>query len=116
MTNKKTPDGNQESKKVEPIWTDSKVRENAVQLYETYRELFEKDKSKGTEIILMDFCLMQGMFHQLNEAFQENHKVSSGAADVSHKAVEIFQQLDATQKNQGKNFSKRLEELEHHGF
>ena len=116
MTNKKTPDGNQESKKVEPIWTDSKVRENAVQLYETYRELFEKDKSKGTEIILMDFCLMQGIYHQLVEAFVENHKVSSGAADVSHKAVEIFQQLDATQKNQGKNFSKRLEELEHHGF
>ena len=113
MTNKKTPDGNQE---LEPVWTNNKVAEHAAQLYDRYRKTFEEDKAKGTEIILMDFCLMQGMFHQLNEAFQENHKVSSGAADVSHKAVQKFQQFEATLKTQGKNFSKRLEELEHHGF
>ena len=115
MTNKKTPDGNQESK-VDPIWTNSKVTEHAEQLYDTYRKLFEEDKAKGTEIILFDFCIMQGIYHQLAEAFQDNHKVSSGAADLSHKAVEIYQQLDATQKNQGKNFSKRLERLEEDDF
>ena len=115
MSKEKTPDGHQESK-VEPIWTNNKVAEHAEQLYDRYRKIFEEDKSKGTEIILMDFCLMQGMFHQLVEAFAENQKVSAGAADVSHKAVQKFQQFEATLKTQGKNFSKRLEELEHHGF
>ena len=115
MTNKKTPHANEESK-VEPIWTNNKVAEHAEQLYDRYRKIFEEDKSKGTEIILMDFCLMQGMFHQLVEAFAENRNVSAGAADVSHKAVQKFQQFEATLKTQGKNFSKRLEELEHHGF
>ena len=56
MTNKKSPDCNQYLKKLEPILTDSKVRKHAEQLFEKYRVLFEKDKEKGTEIILMDFC------------------------------------------------------------
>lgn len=52
----KSPDGNQYLKKGGPVCSDSKVRKHAEQLYETYRELFEKDKAKGTGIILMDFC------------------------------------------------------------
>ena len=115
MINKKTPDGNQESK-VKPVWTYNKVAEHAEQLYDRYRKIFEEDKSKGPDIILMDFCLMQGMFHQLVEAFAENRKVSAGAADVSHKAVQKYQQFEATLKTQGQNFSKRLDELEHNGF
>ena len=71
MSKENTPDGNQESK-VKPIWTNNKVAEHAAQLYDRYRKIFEEDKSKGTEIKLMDFCLMQGMFHQLVEAFAEN--------------------------------------------
>ena len=113
MANKKTPDGNQE---LEPVWTNNKIASHAAQLYDTYRKIFEEDQAKGIETFLMDFCVMQGMFHQLNEAFQENHKVSSGAADVSHKAVQKYQQFEATLKTQGQNFSKRLEELEHNGF
>ena len=58
---------------------------------------------------------MQGMFHQLVEAFAENQKVSAGAADVSHKAVHKSQQFEATLKTQGQNFSKRVEEREHNG-
>ena len=115
MSKEKTPHANEESK-LDPVWTDSKIAEHSAQLYETYRKIFEEDKSKGTETILMDFCIMQGRLHQLTEAYQINHQVSSGAAANSHKAVEIYQQLDATQKNQGKNFSKRLEELEQDEF
>ncbi|MBO6972377.1 MAG: hypothetical protein JJ843_00950 [Prochlorococcus marinus CUG1434] len=113
MLNKKTPDGNQE---LEPIWTDSKIASHAAQLYDTYRKIFEEDQAKGIETFLMDFCLMQGRLHQLEEAYVINRKVSSGAADVSHKAVQKYQQFEATLKTQGQNFSKRLEELEHNGF
>ena len=113
MNNKKTPDGNQE---LEPVWTNNKRASYAAQLYDTYRKIFEEDQAKGIETFLMDFCVMQGRLHQLEEAYVVNRKVSSGAADVSHKAVQKYQQFEATLKTQGQNFSKRLEELEHNGF
>ena len=113
MSKEKTPHGNEE---LEPVWTDSRVAQHSAELYEIYRKLLDENREKGLGTLLMYFCVLQGRLHQLTEAFKENRKVSSGAAEVSHKAVEIFQQLDATQKNQGKNFSKRLEELEHNGF
>ncbi len=113
MANKKTPDGNQE---LEPVWTNNKVAEHAAQLYDRYRKIFDEDHANGIETILMDICIMQGKYQQLVEAFAENRKVSSGAAQVSHLAVEKYQQFEATLKTQGQNFSKRLEELEHNGF
>ena len=113
MNNKKTPDANQE---LEPIWTNSNVAKHASELYEIYRQQIDEDREKGLGILLQDFCILQTRFHQLVEAFAINQRVSSGAADVSHKAVEKYQQFEATLKTQGKNFSKRLEELEHNGF
>ena len=52
MSKEKTPHANEESK-VEPIWTNNKVAEHAAQLYDSYRKIFEEDKAKGTEIILI---------------------------------------------------------------
>ena len=88
MNNKKTPDGNQE---LEPVWTNNKIASHAAQLYDTYRKIFEEDQAKGIETFLMDFCVMQGRLHQLEEAYVINRKVSSGAADVSHKLEKIIQ-------------------------
>ena len=113
MTNKKTPDGNQE---LEPTWTNNKVAAHASQLYDSYKEIFDKDQAKGIEAILMDLCLLQGRYFQLAEAYETNTKVSREAADVTHKAVQKYQEFDSTLKAQGKSFSKRLESLEHHGF
>ena len=113
MANKKKPDGNLE---LEPIWRNSKIASNAALLYDTYRKIFEEDQAKGIETFLIDFCVRQGILHQLEEVYVINHIVSSGAADVSHKTVEKYQQFEATLKTQGKNFSKRLEELEYNGF
>ena len=113
MTNKKAPDGNQE---LEPIWTNNKIASYAKELYETYRKLLETDRDKALGILLQDFCILQGRLHQLEEAYVINSKLSSNAADNSHKAVEKYQEFEATLKTQGKNFSARLEELEHHGF
>ena len=113
MNNKKNPDANQE---LEPIWTNSNVAKHASELYEIYRQQIDEDREKGLGILLQDFCILQTRFHQLVEAFAINQRVSSGAAEVSHQAVEKYQQFEATLKTQGKNFSKRLEELEHNGF
>ena len=77
---------------------------------------FDKDQTKGIEAILMDLCLLQGRYFQLAEAYETNTKVSREAADVTHKAVQKYQEFDSTLKAQGKSFSKRLESLEHHGF
>ena len=74
MTNKKTPDGNQE---LEPIWTDSKIASHAAQLYDTYRKIFEEDQAKCIETFLIDFYLIQGRLNQLEEAYRINRKVSS---------------------------------------
>ena len=115
MSKEKTPDGNQESK-LEPVWTNSKVAAHAAQLYDSYKEIFDKDQAKGIEAILMDLCLLQGRYFQLAEAYETNTKVSREAADVTHKAVQKYQEFDSTLKAQGKSFSKRLESLEHHGF
>ena len=113
MANKKTPDGNQE---LEPVWTNNKIASHAAQLYDTYRKIFEEDQAKGIETFLMDFCVMQGRLHQLEEAYVINRKVSSGAADVSHKAVQKYQQFEGILKTFGASFSKRLERLEQNGF
>ena len=113
MANKKKPDGNLE---LEPIWRNSKIASNAALLYNTYRKIFEEDQAKGIETFLIDFCVRQGILHQLEEVYVINHIVSSGAADVSHKTVEKYQQFEPTLKTQGKNFGKRLEGLEYNGF
>tara|TARA_A100000164_G_C21419999_1_gene546204 strand:- start:61 stop:408 length:348 start_codon:yes stop_codon:yes gene_type:complete len=115
MANKKNPDGNQEPK-IEPIWTNNKIASHAAELYDTYRKLFTEDNAKGIEAILHDFCVLQGKYHQLAEAYETNTQVSREAADVTHKAVQKYQEFESTLKSQGKSFSRRLENLEHHGF
>ncbi len=101
---------------LEPIWRNSKIASNAALLYETYRKIFEEDQAKGIEAFLIDFCVRHGILHQLEEVYVINHIVSSGAANVSHKTVEKYQQFEATLKTQAKNFSNRLEELKYNGF
>ena len=55
MTNKKTPDGNQE---LEPIWTNNKVAAHADALYETYRKLNEENREQFLGVLLKDFCVL----------------------------------------------------------
>ena len=113
MNNKKTPEGNQE---LEPIWTNSNVAKPATELYKICRQQIDEDREKGLGILLQDFCVLQSRLHQREETFAINQRVSSRAAEVSHQTVEKYQQFEATLKTQGKNLSKRLEELEYNGF
>ena len=101
MTNKK-----------EPIWTNKKLEEAVKQRYELYSEAMEHDPKVAISRLLQDFCLLQMTVTQLREAFEENHKVSKGAFDNSHLAVEKYQQLDGMYKTSIASISKRLEKLE----
>ena len=100
------------TKKTEPVWTESHIKKTAAELYERYYQVMEDDPETCYGMILTEFCFLQCKFFQLQEAFEENHKVSSGAYKSSHKAVELYQQLESSQKIQAGCFSKRLEKLE----
>ena len=100
------------SNKTEPIWTQKHLDESAEKLYEMFSKAIDKDPQIGFSMILREFCILQCSVLQLQEAFKENHSVSSGAFQNSHQAVELYQQVEAAIKTQGSSFSKRLEKLE----
>ena len=98
--------------KTEPVWTESHIKKTAAELYERYYQVMEDDPETCYGMILTEFCFLQCKFFQLQEAFEENHKVSKGAFDNSHLAVQKYQQLDGIFKTSTSSFSKRLEKLE----
>ncbi len=100
------------SNKTEPIWTQEHIEESTEALYEMYSKALDKDPQIGMSLVLREFCHLQCLFFQLQEAFKENHSVSSGAFQNSHKAVELYQQLDGIMKTSTSTLSKRLEKLE----
>ena len=100
------------SNKTEPIWTQKHLDESAEKLYEMFSKAIDQDPQIGFSMILREFCILQCTVLQLQEAFKENHSVSSGAFQNSHQAVELYQQVEAAIKTQGSSFSKRLEKLE----
>ena len=98
--------------KTEPIWTDKFIDEFAEDLYTKFSRELDKDPKIAFSLILREFCFLIPRLNQLQEAFKENHRVSSGAYENSHKAVELYQQLDGMFKTHGSAVSKRLEKLE----
>jgi len=100
------------TKKTNPIWTKKKIEEAVENLYEMYSKAIDKDPQIGLSMVLHEFCITQVTVLQLQEAFMENHKVSSGAFRNSHEAVQLYAQVDAAVKTQGFSFSERLEKLE----
>tara|TARA_A100000172_G_C3037820_1_gene109198 strand:- start:273 stop:581 length:309 start_codon:yes stop_codon:yes gene_type:complete len=98
--------------KKDPIWTQKKIEESVEKLYEMFSKAIDKDPQIGMSMVLHEFCILQVTVLQLQEAFIENHKVSSGAFKNSHEAAQLYAQVDAAVKTQGSSFSKRLEKLE----
>ena len=98
--------------KTEPIWTEKKVQTTAEELYEKFSKELDKDPKIAFSLILREFCFLIPRHNQLQEAYFHNSKVSKGAFENSHKAVELYQQLESSQKIQAGCFSKRLEKLE----
>ena len=62
--------------------------------------------------MLSHIALLSGQVQQLKEGFYVLHEGQTLATKNSHKAVEHYQEFEATLKTQGANFSKRLEKLE----
>ena len=104
-----------ESNKTEPIWTQKHIEKSTEKLYEMYSKAIDKEPQIGISLVLREFCHLQCLFFQLQEAFKENHKVSSGAFNNSHAAVEKYQQLEGIFKTSTSSLSKRLETLEGYG-
>ena len=98
--------------KEEIEWTDKKQLEYAENFYNVYSKKIKEEPEKAFEELLAHVAFLSGQVQQLKEAFYHNHKVSKGAFDNSHKAVELYQQLESSQKIQAGCFSKRLEKLE----
>ena len=95
-----------------PIWTQKKIEETVEKQYQLYSKALDDDPKLAFSELLREFCILQVTVMQLQEAFKENHKVSSGAFDNSHMAVEKYQQLDGMYKTSIASISKRLEKLE----
>ena len=122
MTNKKTTSGGSgfndfSFSNLTVKWDAVRVEAEAQQLFETYKQLLQTEQGKF--ILLSEFCEQRAIMYQLIEAFAVNREVSSGAAKVSHDAVENLTEslkklktIERTVKTQGTNFSKRLEEIE----
>ncbi len=101
---------NQFEKEIE--WTDKKHLEYAESFFNVYIKKIKEKPDEAISELLSHVALLSGQVQQLKEAFYHNHKVSKGAFDNSHKAVELYQQLESSQKIQAGCFSKRLEKLE----
>ena len=102
----------QMTNKTEPIWTEKKIEETVKKQYQRYSKALDDDPKLAFSELLREFCLLQFTVMQLQEAFKANHKVSKGAFDNSHMAVEKYQQLDGIFKTSISSLSKRLEKLE----
>tara|TARA_R100000655_G_scaffold35235_1_gene68576 strand:- start:202 stop:522 length:321 start_codon:yes stop_codon:yes gene_type:complete len=99
--------------KTEPTWSGTRVLEEAENFFNTFVEVYEgKDPGEITLGLLREICTLKASQLQVIEAIQANSELARAAADNSHIAVQKFQELEATMKSQGRNFSERLERLE----
>jgi len=99
--------------KTEPTWSGTRVIEEAEDFFNRFVEAHEgKDPAEITLALLREICVIKASQLQLVEAFQANWHKSDGAFENSHLAVTKFQELEATMKSQGRNFSERIERLE----
>ena len=99
--------------KTEPNWSVERVKIEAEKHYNDFVDEFQgHDPAAITSALLKEISELRAIHFQLVEHLSENWLVSSASSANSHKAVQKFQELEATMKSQGRNFSERLERLE----
>ena len=99
--------------KTEPTFNGKRVLKEADDFFNRFVEAFEgADPAEITIALLKELCLLKASHLQVVEAIGVNSNLSNSAADNSHIAVQKFQELEATMKSQGRNFSERIERLE----
>ena len=99
--------------KTEPTWSSDRVNAEAEKLYNEFVEEFQgKDPAIITSALIRENSILKACYFQLVEAFQANWHKSDGAFENSHLAATKTQEMEATMKSQGRNFSERIERLE----
>ena len=99
--------------KTEPTWSAERVKAEAEKHYNDFVDEFQgQDPAAITSALVKEVSELRAIHFQLIEHLGINWNVSNGAAANSHVAVQKFEELDATMKSQGRNFSERLERLE----
>ena len=97
----------------EPTWSAERVKAEAEKLYNEFVEEFQgKDPAIVTSALIRELAEQKAIQFQLIEHLGINWQASNGACNNSHLAVQKFEELEATMKSQGRNFSERLERLE----
>ena len=99
--------------KTEPTWSAKRVEAEAEKFYNKFVEEFQgQDPASITSALIKHIAQLTAVNYQIIECLTTNGDVSNGAFENSHLAVQKFQELEATMKSQGRNFSERLERLE----
>ena len=99
--------------KTEPTWSSERVKAEAEKHYNEFVEEFQgEDPATITSALIRENSILKACYFQLVEALTTNRDVSNGAFENSHLAVTKFQELEATLKCQGRNYSERIERLE----
>ena len=97
----------------EPKWSAERVKAEAEKFYNLFVEEFQgKDPAIVTSALIRELAEQKAIQFQLIEHLGINWQASNGACNNSHLAVQKFEELEATMKSQGRNFSERLERLE----
>ena len=99
--------------KTEPTWSVERVQAEAEKHYNDFVAEFQgEDPATITSALIKELAMLRATHFQLIEHLGINWNTSNAAASNSHQAVQKFQELEATMKSQGCNFSQRLERLE----
>ena len=99
--------------KTEPTWSAERVKAEAEKFYNLFVEEFQgKDPAIVTSALIRELAEQKAIQFQLIEHLGINWQASNGACNNSHLAVQKFEELEATMKSQGRNFSERIERLE----
>ena len=97
----------------EPAWSVERVQAEAEKHYNDFVAEFQgEDPATITSALIKELAMLRATNFQLIEHLGINWNTSNAAAANSHQAVQKFQELEATMKSQGCNFSQRLERLE----
>tara|TARA_B100001093_G_C26146658_1_gene725656 strand:+ start:202 stop:549 length:348 start_codon:yes stop_codon:yes gene_type:complete len=108
MTNKKSPDPNQDFSAI-PIITSDEIRSDSKKLIDDYCNLFEKNPNDGMASLIEDVCVHTTILAQLQQAiFVKNGQLQK----VIDNQQKVIQKLEDAAKIRTSQISKRLEKLE----
>ena len=108
MTNKKTPDGNQEFSNISIITADQ-IKAESKKLIEDYCNFFQNNPDEAMAALVEDVCVHSTVLAQLQQAIFVKDGQLQKVIDSQQKVIE---KLEDAAKVRTSQISKRLEKLE----